>query len=199
MSWKNGSQPATTVCASCRNARAMASSFAIKCRWRTITPRGAAVDPDVYCSNARSSGAIARAVAAATPTIPSSVRSASVSACASHASTGTSSHRPRSSKPSARDVSLVVSTIAGRASSTTGCSRGRSRARRGAATGTATTPALRQPRNAAMKSNPDGWISRARSPWRQRSRRSAATRPACAATSAYVHRLSSTSPSRRKM
>src|SRR6266511_2955320 len=118
-------------------------------RWVRTTPRGCAVEPEVYCRNATESSPTPGSVqAAASGPEPSSVasqgREASSGASAANASAA----------PTNADV---VSTSRGRASPATARSRATSGAQRaglGGYTGTATAPAYREPKKAATYSGP---------------------------------------------
>src|SRR5437868_817689 len=119
--------------------------------WVSITPLGAAVEPEVYWSSARVEGVRAgRHHAPASSSVSASVGS-----------------QPSAEKAGSWDakawarplISAVVSTTAGCALLTIARRRGRVRWRRagsGGYAGTATMAAYRQPKNAAMYSRPGG-------------------------------------------
>ena len=183
MSWTTGSHDTDTVELSFPAWRKAQARLCSRLAWVTITPRGAAVEPEVYCRKAR-----------VRPAAPGSRQAraadASRASVATQAAAPSRSRRPpeglerAGAAPAAtaraqRSMVLVgPSTTSGRASSTTATARARLRSgdrHRGGKTGTAATRAYRHPKNAATKSSPGGYISSALAPGRARSRRTAAT------------------------
>ena len=159
MSWKNGSQLTTTASPPWPNRPRICSWFAIRLRWLTITPRGDPVEPDVYCSSARS-----------VVTGGSGALGGGDGSC--RCSTG----RSPGSHPATVARGKSVSSSAGSASRRIASSPAvDAPCATGVATGTATHPARSTPRNPTTKSSDGVHSSATRSPGAQRERTRAAS------------------------
>ena len=126
MSWYGGSQIAPTLLRSMRKARRMASRLWSRFAWESTTPRGSAVEPEVYWRKAVSSGRAPGSRHAAAAPSASSGPPAPAAIQESFASSGASANIPSASSISAE----VVSTAAVRASAAMESSRGSVRVRR---------------------------------------------------------------------
>ena len=135
-----------SILACCGTPAESGPSWRAGCRDATMTPRGVAVEPDVYCRKARLSG-----VRDGSRHLAESASQSSISVVCQ----GSAGNPGSSASISATSTwtSAVLRIATGHASSTIDRNRPRLRGRGGYA-GTATAPAYRQPKNAATNSSP---------------------------------------------
>src|SRR4051794_16225708 len=135
MSWYGGSHTTTRLSSECPKKRWISPRLCSRLACVSITPRGLAVEPEVYW----------RKASAAPPRGPGVHASAIASATSAVASQRTASSEGvrRAISPDASSSSGVVSASAGRASARIASSRSSERFCRGGYTGTAAPPAGR--------------------------------------------------------